>query len=187
MRVDQEINILKSNLLSADNWDERKSSSDRLFDIGGQENIDYLIGLLEHENSLVRNAVSITFMDNKFNQALEPLLASINKPEHKNARGTMVYALQALDCSQKLKELFDILFNSGDNWEVQSGILTVLDEQEFEFYKSDLLDIKEKWEEIKDKWNEVNKINLDKFEGYEIDKNLIQNFVDGYVSYLDNK
>ncbi len=185
MTTEQEIEKLKTTLFSAEEWDERKASSNRLFEIGGNENIDYLVGLLDQENSLVRNVVAMTFMDNKFNQALEPLLTSINKPENRDARGTMVYALQDLDCSQRLKQLFDILFTATKNWEVQSGILTVLEEQEFEFSEDDLLDVKAKWEQIKDDWNELNNINKDQLREYEIDKDLIQNFVDGYVSYLE--
>ncbi|MBX2965949.1 MAG: hypothetical protein KF845_07370 [Cyclobacteriaceae bacterium] len=183
MTVDQEIEKLKTGIFS-DDWDKMKESSNRLFEIGGQENVDYLIGLLDQSNPLVRNAVALTFMDNKFNDALEPLLKSIIKEENRNARGTMVYALEELDCKNKLKELFDILFTAAKNAEVQTGILTVLDEQEFEFTKDDLIEIQEKWERLKDDWNELNGINKGKVKDYEIDKETIQNFVDGYVSYL---
>jgi hypothetical protein len=183
MRVDQEIDKLKTDIFSAD-WDKVKESVNGLFEIGGQENVDYLIGLLDQENSLIRNAVAMTFMDKKFNEGLEPLLKAIGKVENKNARGTMVYALQTLDCNKKLKELFDILFSATKNWEVQSGILTVLEEQEFEFSKTDLREIQTKWNKIKDDWDEANGIDKDHLKEYEIDKELVQDFVKGYVSYL---
>jgi HEAT repeat protein len=185
MTIEQEIKQLKSDLFTADNWDKRKTSSSRLFEIGGQENIDYLIGLLDQENSLVRNAVAMTFMDNKFNEALEPLLISINKAEHIKSRGTLVYALNALDCSQKLRELFDILFSATRNWEVQSGILTVLEEQEFEFSVDDLQHIKQKWDGLKSNWNQLNGVDKDNLRKYEIDEDLVQDFVDGYMAYLE--
>ncbi len=186
MRVEQEIIKLKTDIFS-DDWDRMKESANRLFEIGGQENMDYLLGLLEQSNSIVRNAVALTFMDNKFNDGLEPLLKSITKEENKSARGTMVYALQTLDCKNKLKELFDILFTATKNWEVQSGILTVLEEQEFEFTEDDLIAIKEKWERLKDNWNELNNVDKDNLREHDIDRNLIQNFVDGYVTYLEQR
>jgi hypothetical protein len=126
-------------------------------------------------------------MDNKFNDALEPLLRSITKEENRNARGTMVYALQELDCTDKLKELFDILFTATKNAEVQTGILTVLDGQEFEFTKDDLREIQKKWEILKEDWDELNGIKKGEVKDYEIDKNVVQTFVDGYVSYLETK
>jgi len=186
MRVEQEIEKLKTDIFS-DNWDRMKESSSRLFEIGGQENIHYLVGLLEQSNSIVRNAIALTFMDNKFNDGLEPLLKSITKEENKSARGTMVYALQTLDCKNKLKELFDILFTATKNWEVQSGILTVLEEQEFEFTEDDLIEIKEKWEKLKDNWDELNNVDKDNLREHDIDRDLVQNFVDGYASYLERR
>ena len=185
MTREQEIQQLKSDLFTADKWDKRKASSSRLFKIGGQENMDYLIELLNQENSLVRNAIAMTFMDNKFNEALEPLLISINRADYVKTRGTMVYALKAFDCSQKLRELFDILFGATKNWEVQSGILTILEEQEFEFSMEDLLHIKQKWEGLKSNWNELNGVDKDNLQKYEIDEDLVQNFVDGYMAYLE--
>jgi len=185
MRADQEIEKLKRDIFS-DDWDKMKESANRLFEIGGQENIDYLIGLLDQSNPGIRNAVSLTFRDYQFNDALDPLLTAINKKENKGYNGTMVYALENLDCSHKLSELFDILFDN-NSWEVQSHILTVLDQQEFEFTQNELLNIKSKWDKLKDNWNENNKVDKDNLKKQDIDKDLIQNFVDGYVSYLDNE
>ena len=183
MKVDQEIDKLKTDIFSAD-WDKVKESVNRLFEIGGQENIDYLIGLLDKQNSLIRNAVSMAFRANKFNEGLDSLFNAIGKVENRNERGTMVYALQTLNCSKKLKELFDILFSATENWEVQSGILTVLEEQEFEFSTTDLKEIQNNWNKIKENWNEANGIDIGNLKEYEIDKELVQDFVEGYVSYL---
>ena len=185
MRVDQEIEKLKSDIFS-DDWDKMKSASNRLFEIGGQDNIDYLIGLLDQQNSGVRDAVALTFRDNKFNDALEPLLRAINKNENKGYNGTMAYALEELDCSHKLSELFDILFDK-NSWEVQNHILTVLDKQIFEFTEDDLIRIKSKWENIKDNWNDLNKIDKHNLRKHDLDKDLVQNFVDRYVSYLEKR
>ncbi len=185
MRVVQEIEKLKSDIFS-DDWDKVKASVNRLFEIGGQENIDYLIGLLDQSNSGVRNAVALTFRDNEFSDALEPILNAINKKENKGYTGTMVYALDKLDCRLKLKELFDILFDN-NSYEVQNHILTILDEQTFEFTEADLLGIKTKWEKLKDNWNELNNVDKDNLREHDIDQGLVQSFIDGYVTYLEQR
>jgi hypothetical protein len=181
----QEIEKLKNDIFSGD-WDKMKASANRLFEIGGQENIDYLVGLLDQSNSGVRNAVALTFRDNEFNDALEPLLNSINRKENKGYNGTMVYALEKLNCGLKLKELFHILFDS-NSYEVQNHILTILDEQIFEFTKADLLEIKANWEKVKVSWNKLNNVDSENLRERDIDDNLIQSFVDGYVTYLEQR
>ena len=179
MRDDREIEKLKTDIFS-ENWEKMKVATDRMFEIGGQENIDYLIGLLDQSNLVVRNAVSLTFRKNKFNKALEPLLNSIYKKEYKGYNGTLVYALETLDCSKKLSELFDILFED-NSYEVQYHVLTILDKQIFEFTSEDLLGIKTKWDNLKNNWNEKNKIDPDNLKTYDLDRDLIQNFVDRFT------
>ncbi len=185
LRVVQEIEKLKNDIFSGD-WDKMKASANRLFEIGGQENIDYLLGLLDQTNSEVRNAVALTFRDNEFNDALETILNSINKKENKGYTGTMVYALEKLDCRLKLKELFNILFDN-NSYEVQNHILTILDEQTFEFTETDLLEVKSTWEKLKDNWNELNNVDKDNLKEHDIDQDLVQGFVDGYVTYLEQR
>jgi|JI7StandDraft_1071085.scaffolds.fasta_scaffold58171_2 hypothetical protein len=182
MEIDEEIKRLKVEIFS-DDWEKMKASADQLFEIGGQNNIDYLLGLLDHRNSQVRNVVALTFRKNKFNESVETLLSAIRKEENRGNNGTLVYALEELDCSHKLCELFDILFFES-SWEVKHHILTILDKQIFEFTEGDLMKIKSKWEKIKDSWNDLNKIDKDNLQKHDLDKDLIQSFVDGYVSYL---
>jgi len=179
----QEIVKLKSEVLS-DNWDKAKESAIRLLNTGRRDSSDFLISLLDQSNVQARNAVALAIMDNRFQDALEPLLRSITKRENSNTRGTMAYALQSLNCSLKLRELFLILFDATKNLEVQSAILTVLDQQEFEFTEADLLEIQHTWDKLKDKWDELNGIDPVNKREYDIDRVIIQNFVDGYVSYL---
>lgn len=181
-----EIDKLKSDILS-DDWEKMIPASNRIFEIGGQENINYLINLLDNENSSVRNAVALTFRDNKYNEAIEPLLKAINKIENVSHRGTMVYALETMDCKVKFRELFILLFNGINNWEVQNSVLTILDEQEFEFSEEDLRFIKESWDSLKDKWNQLNFIDEKNISEIDIDRNVIQNYIDEFLSYLKEK
>ena len=183
MRVDQEIDKLKSEIFS-DNSDKMKAAADRLFEIGGRENVDYLIGLLDQKNSKIRDIVALLIRDNGLNEALEPLLKSINKKEFKGYTGTMVYALEKLDCSKKFNELFDLLFDES-SYEVQNHVLSILNEQIFEFTQADLLRVKNKWDKLKEDWNRLNNIDEINKRNFDIDRNVIQEFVDGYVSHLE--
>lgn len=183
MTDQQEIEQLKTDVVS-DDWDKAKESAKRLFAIDGLDTHDFLMGILDQPNVGARNAVALAIMDNRFQDALDPLLKSITKKENTNTRGTMVYALQSLDCSLKLRELFSVLFTATKNFEVQSGILTVLEEQQFEFTEDDLLEIQQTWDKLKETWDESNGVEPTSRNEYDIDRAIIQNFVDGYVSYL---
>ncbi len=181
MRQNPNIEKLKTKLFS-DNWEEGKEASNQIFEIGGQENINFLIGLLSHSNDSLRNRVALTFRKYKFNEALEPLFLAINNPENQGKIGTLVYALQTLDCKNKLKELFDLVFFG--NYEVKSGALQILEKQEFEFSENDLIQIKTKWDNCKLTWDEKNHIDPNEPKSFDLDKDLIQSFVDGYLNYL---
>lgn len=181
--MDQEIEKLKTDIFSNDK-EKMKIATNRIFEIGGRSNIDFLIGLLDQENSRIRDVVALTFRDNGFNDALEPLFKSITKKEFKGYTGTMVYALEKLDCSKKFNELFDLLFDNS-SYEVQNHTLNILDEQEFEFTKDDLLRIGNKWDGIKEDWDKINHIDSNNLKDYDLHRGVIQDFVDGYMSYLE--
>jgi len=72
--------------------------------------VDFLISILSSDNSDIRNRAALALENIKDNRALEPLLAAIFIKENHNYNGTMVFALEPLDCSKKLKEIFKILF-----------------------------------------------------------------------------
>ncbi|HEX8350218.1 MAG TPA: hypothetical protein VF598_09655 [Hymenobacter sp.] len=190
MNRKQKIEKHKSDVFS-DNQREAQYACNKLFHLGGgfskigqKKCRKFLITLLDQEKPRTRNAVAITFRNNEFNAALNPLLQAINKPENSRSRGTLVYALEKLDCSKKLSELFDILFGAANNWEVQASVLTILDEQIFEFTESELQTIQEKWNQLAPSWNQLNHINEDAISEVNIDRKLIQEFVDGYLAYL---
>ena len=137
-----EINQLKKNIFSED-WDIVKSSADKLGKIGGKEVTDFLISLLALDNSGIRNRAALALEDIKDNMALEPLLTAIFKKENHNYNGTMVFALQALDCSKKLKEIFRILFF--ETYEAKISAYAILCDQTFDFTKQDLIEIQKMW------------------------------------------
>ncbi|GAB3635944.1 hypothetical protein GCM10027422_15340 [Hymenobacter arcticus] len=152
------------------------AATDKFGELGGQEALDFLISVLESSDVWQRNNAALALHDIADNQALEPLFQAIQNPLNVNHRGTMVYALETLDCSQKLPELFDLLFYG--NAEVKMGASTVLDEQIFEFSTDDLHIIQSKWDDLQQ--------HPKKCPDFEASKEKIQHFVEGFVSYLSS-
>jgi len=177
--TDDKLNIefekLKQDVFS-DDWELVKSSADRLGQIGGDEVVDFLISLIALDNSGIRNRAALALEDIKDNRALEPLLTAIFKKENHNYNGTMVFALESLDCSKKLKEIFRILFY--ETYESKISAYAILTDQIFDFTKDDLLEIKNMWEDCKQ--------NPDKCPCYDDieTREMMQDAVNGFMSYL---
>ena len=171
-----EIEQLKKDIFS-DDWELVKSSADRLGQIGGDEVVDFLISLIALDNSGIRNQAALALEDIKDNRALEPLLKAILKKENHNYNGTMVFALESLDCSQKLKEIFRILFY--ETFESKINANAILSNQMFDFTKEDLLEIQNMWDDCKQ--------HPDKcpcYDDIEI-REMMQDAVDGFMIYLN--
>lgn len=190
MTRQQRIAQLKVTLFS-DDGEAAGRASDALFHFGGRfhktgrrKSRQYLLCILDQQQSFARKAVALTFRKNRFHTAVPPLLRAITKPENARTRGTLAYALETLNCSQKLGELFAILFGALDNWTVQASILTILDEQVFEFTKAELQGIEEGWKAVKGDWKELNGLDEQRISEIAHDRNLIQHVVDGYLAYL---
>jgi len=176
MDVLNEVRLLKADLLSTEcDWDKMKTSANRLREIGGSDAYDFFIGLLDldYKYALSRNIAALTIMDIDDNKAVEPLINAILKKENINHNGTLVYALEKFDCSNKFKELFEILFYHG--YEAKIGARHILAEQQFSFTQQDLIEIKSKWEELK----------LHPIKNYEDAKELIDEVVGRYLPYLE--
>jgi len=171
-----EIEQLKKNVFS-DDWKLVCSSADRLGEIGGDEVVNFLIALLDLDKPGIRNRAALALEDIKDNRALEPLLKAIFKNENHNYNGTMVFALESLDCSEKLKEIFQILFY--ESYEAKISADAILSDQKFEFTKQDLVDIQEMWEDCK--------LHPEKCPAYQDSKEMIENAVEGFMCYLKPK
>lgn len=165
----------KEGMLS-DDWNTVLKSRDNLVKIGGKDVAEFLIGLLESKKPTIRNGAALALHDLKNNEAIEPILSSIFKLENKNYNGTMVYALENLDCKDKLVEIFKILFYHG--YESKMGAYTILSEQFFEFNKSDL-------EEIQRMWKECSQ-NPNRGEGFDNEetKLIMKDAYEGFLEYL---
>jgi HEAT repeat protein len=135
----------------------------------------FLISLLSSRNPVIRDRAALGLHELKDNTAVEHLFKAISRPENVNHRGTLVYALESMDCSGKLVEVFDLLFYG--NAEVKMGAEAILDEQEFEFTRNDLLNIQLKWQQVQ--------ANPDLCPYYDDWKDNIDVMVEGYLAYLN--
>ena len=72
-----------------------------------------LVTALSSRDANERNEAAISLMDLGDPVALEPLISAIENPSNRNARGTLIYALSAFDCSGRFYQLF--------TWALQGG------------------------------------------------------------------
>lgn len=140
---------------------------------------ELFIELLESTDPQVRNSVALGIYELKPQTSLEPLLRAIFKPDNHNYNGTLVYALEQLDCTHKLKEVFKILFY--ESYEAKMSAYAILDKQIFEFSRTDILEIKEMWEDLLANPEKCHAFN----EGDT--KDMIKDAVEGYMGYLERK
>ncbi|NTW33161.1 MAG: hypothetical protein HGB12_11135 [Bacteroidetes bacterium] len=173
-----EIAQLKKDIYS-DDWETSRDSACRLGKIGGDEGIDFLISLLASDDHSLINIAAIALRDNKVNRAVYPLLKSIFKKENFNYNGTLVYALEELDCSTKLVEIFKILFYH--SYESQISANHILNKQIFAFTRNDLLKIKKMWDDIK-----LHPEKSSDSDSEEV-RRVRQSAVDGFMGYLKPK
>ena len=160
----------------SNDWELVKESGRRLGELGGKEITDFLISLLEEEESSIRDRASLALEEIRDNRAVQPLLKAIFKKENKGYTGTMVFALESHDCSQHLKDIFRIVFYQA--YECKMSALAILDTQIFEFTTQDLLDIKEMWDNCL-----LEPKTCPEIENEEVRRE-IQEAVDGYLEYL---
>jgi len=188
MTKKQRIERLKANVFS-DDWETQKWACHDLFHFGGRfnktgrrKNRRFLVGLLGHEDPHVRNAVALLFRDSRYQPALNSLLEAIKNPANARHNGTMAYALEKLDCSRKLGELFEVVFGAANNFEVLQHTLTALNEQHFRINNDKLHQIARRWEEVKPTWDELN--TKGKSLPGDFTQAVIQDFVDDFMAYL---
>ena len=95
-----------------------------------------VISLLKSKNAQIRNSAALTLRDMQDNKAVKPLMKAIKDPGNKKDCGTLVYALEVLDCSKCLLTLVDLALHG--NYEVQNHALTIITEQSFKANPKDI-------------------------------------------------
>lgn len=152
MKIEQ----LKKKVFS-DDWEIVKSSISELAQIGGDEITLFLIELLEQKESGIRNRAALALEELKDNRAVEPLIKAIKKPENHEYNGTMVFALESLNCSSKIVDIFRILFE--ETYESKVSANAILEEQEFQYSNDD-------YDKVTKMWNNCNN-NKEKYPGFD--------------------
>jgi hypothetical protein len=175
LKMGVDLTALKKEFVSSD-WTIAEPALDKLVSIGGDEVLEFLVSFLAGTDVLLRDRASIALHDLEDSRAIEPLMQAISKKENENYRGTMIYALDTLDCSHLLVQMFDLLFYG--NAEVKMGAMSVLDGQIFEFDSDDLYAIKAKWDDVQQ--------HPEQCPEYAEHKEDIQHSVDGYLAYLED-
>ncbi|MEO9476235.1 MAG: hypothetical protein ABJG41_11895 [Cyclobacteriaceae bacterium] len=173
-----ELEKLKQRILTGTPSDQMEVV-DKLVATNNEDATELLIELLDSTDPQVRNSVALGIYELKPQTALEPLLTAIFKPENHNFNGTLVYALEQLDCTNKLKDVFKILFY--ESYEAKISAYAILDKQTFEFSRTDILEIKAMWEDLL--------ANPEKCYGFDEGdtKAMIKDAVDGFMGYLERK
>lgn len=116
--------------LRSDDWEIAEGASEVLVARGGTDVVDSLIPLLRSTDVRVRYWAAHVLREIGDDRAVEPLVNAINVPENRNYSGSLVYALQTLDCRNYFQFLFDLAIE-GD-YEVRCMVLMIFEDQEFE-------------------------------------------------------
>lgn len=109
----------------SDDWEIAEEASEVLVARGGTDVVDSLIRLLRSTDGRSRNRAATALREIGDDRAIEPLVTAINVPENCNNRGTLVYALQTLDCGSYFLFLFGLVIEG--NYEVRSMALMILE------------------------------------------------------------
>jgi hypothetical protein len=89
-----------------------------------------LIPRLASPDPTIRNGAALDLRDLAESGAfvpVAPFLSAISDPAHHENRGTLVYALQMMDCSGCFAQLLDLALHG--NYECQNHALAILEEQ----------------------------------------------------------
>jgi len=98
-------------------------------EIGYRKNVEevplLIHNLVNTDNNILRNAIAIALSDIGSVEAIEPLISMLSHPKTIGARGTLMYALEAFDCSAYAELITDFL--SEDSFEVSRQSLILLE------------------------------------------------------------
>ena len=123
---------LKSEILSNDG-ETRIAASNGLARIRGKRTVNFLISLLKSPNRGARDAAALALRKLKDHNAAPHLIRASKKSTQ---AGTLVYALERLDCTKYFLDILKIALYG--NYEMQSHALTILREQNFKTTRREL-------------------------------------------------
>lgn len=139
---DDQIRRWKKELLD-DNQTVALAAVDGLAKNGGENIFNHAIDLLKSPKPAVRNIAAILLRDLKDDRAVEPLFATALNPDLMDYSGTLIYALEELNCEHHIVDLFYILFYH--EYEAKMMAFGILRTQTFDASKEDLMTIQQMW------------------------------------------
>jgi hypothetical protein len=139
--MDKELEALKVRVRSED-WDTCRSAVDRLAAINSDASTSILLDMLKSSDAQVRNLAAIAMRETKNQNFLIPLLQRLKDLGPKGQIGTLVQALENLDCSKNLFDIANLNLNAGTNMEVKNSTTVILNEQTFRLTKKELEQVK---------------------------------------------
>ena len=133
---------MKQEIYSED-WETCKRAVDRLAEINSDESTSILLDMLKSNDAQVRNLAAVGMRTTRNQKYLVPLLKRISQLGTKGQIGSLVYALENLDCSRNLFDIAYMNLNAGTNMEVKHSTTVILNEQSFILTQTELKDLKE--------------------------------------------
>jgi hypothetical protein len=139
--MDKEINKLKQKI-NSDDWEICRSAVVRLAEINSEESTTILLDMLKSDDAEIRNLAAVAMRDTRNQKYLTPLIKRINDLGPKGKIGTLVYALEFLDCSRNLYDIANLNLNAGTNMEIRHSTTVILNEQSFTLTNAELEKVK---------------------------------------------
>jgi HEAT repeat protein len=110
-------------------WNEKLLASDNVAKIYGKSAVPSLILLIESRDVKVRDAAALALREIGDSTAVDPLFEAVKNPLNSQARSTLVYALEALDCREHFLDVVALVL--ADKADVRIAAMTILQEQGF--------------------------------------------------------
>src|SRR6478609_9318190 len=128
--MDKELKVLKEKVRSED-WDTCRIAMARLAELNSEEATGILLDMLRSNDTQIRNLAAIAMRDTKDQKYFSALVERINQLGTKAQIGTLVHALEYLDCSRNLYDVAYLNLNAGTNMEVKQSTTVILNGQSF--------------------------------------------------------
>jgi len=139
--MDKVIDALKEKIKS-DDWDTCRFAVDRLAEMNTDESATILLDMLKSDDSQIRNLAAVGMRGTRDQKYFVPLIKRINQLGNKGQIGTLVYALENLDCSKNLYDIANLNLNAGTNKEIKHSTTVILNEQSFTLTEGEFEDVK---------------------------------------------
>lgn len=109
--------------------DDPEAVSRAAFDLGDSrciEAIPRLLEMFDENDPATINAVAYALGELKVQEAKPRILKYLKDPSFGGSRGTLMYALLCLDCTENYGDIVELV--SDDSWEVRQKAIMILDE-----------------------------------------------------------